>query len=1228
MWLSRLTRSLLLCMLTAGVSSQIGDCPFGWLSHQQGCYEFLKDPIALYEEADKICKGKGAALVSVNTPDEHRFIDQEIRRIDVERRYTWWTSGSDINNVVKWEGDGQFAVDATVSFWMDSAHLTNPAIHIVYRYSYRRPGFWWVKQFRNVKSNYICEIPLAEVHRLVQDSRDFTFGTNVIDPDNVEKGPTFVIQPKDIVITARTLSASIECMASGNPQPEYRWYKGDNLQNEVVAAQSITITNGKLTFDNVTETSTSGPYQCVAFNKFGSALSNLVHVTYGYLREYSNVAPGAVNASQYQGTYLNCNPPSHKPDATFQWMRFGKHGMEFLLPQLNNYYFISQGGNLFFSEVQATDTGYYYCSVTLSAGQTGSLATDQPVSALSLGIKLDVGSQSAAEYPPEIHDGFPIVYPKNPIRGMTIYIECLAYGRLPLHYMWSRKDKPMPSRARTVDLNRVLVIESVMLEDEGTYECLVTSTRAGSAARADYSLSIGSKPYFVSPLKNIHADVNSELTWRCEAIAVPRATFIWYKDTQPLVGIPGQIDITSNVLKISHLDATRDSGMYQCAAKNTHGVTLSDAQLRVLSVKPSFMRHPIPTSMFAAMNGNLTIPCRPEAAPTPVIRWLRNGAEIGQRQGMEVLYNGDLRITGVQQQDGGLYTCEATNANGQAQSHCTVTVIDHMVFIHTPINTDVDYNNTAFLQCDVSYDHRYDLIYRWTRNGRVINATSDPHYRIGVLTNTRGLYVHYADFDHTGYYECQAMTTASIIKRGATLTVKGPPGEPSGVYADILSRTPHSLRLKWTPPPNHGSPVVYYFIEAKTAYNNTWRTQLANISDLQTLIQDSSQSDKRTFIVTGLKPSNSYAFRIRAMNAYPVPGPYSLPSDWYRLDGAAPVVAPKQVAGGGGTVGVLTIIWQPLPREDWGGSTVSYIVYWRLKDDTSAYKQVHVTGNISQHVEDVGLINYYIQYEVIVGGVNEYGAGPNSSVYIVYSAEGMPNYVPKNIRGNEINGTAIHVTWDPVPNTRLAMKGTIQGFEINVVDFNVAYRKSTTTYVYGVQTGGTAIGLEPNSDYWFTVQVFNTAGESNPSERYRISTYLSAPLLYPEYVSISSHGSESVAVQWRGISTGLQEESIVGYKLEYWPRGDSYRTALSVKTDSKMTNAVIYGIQKDTIYSLRVLGYSRGGYGKKSPTQYFTLGGQVPLDPTTSFKILIGGSDRIAPSVVILLLISAMLQCL
>ena len=32
------------------------------------------------------------------------------------------------------------------------------------------------------------------------------------------------------------------------------------------------------------------------------------------------------------------------------------------------------------------------------------------------------------------------------------------------------------------------------------------------------------------------------------------------------------------------------------------------------------------------------------------------------------------------------------------------------------------------------------------------------------------------------------------------------------------------------------------------------------------------------------------------------------------------------------------------------------------------------------------------------------------------------------------------------------------------------------------------IGLEPNADFWVTVQVFNTAGESFYSEKTRIST--------------------------------------------------------------------------------------------------------------------------------------------
>lgn len=61
------------------------------------------------------------------------------------------------------------------------------------------------------------------------------------------------------------------------------------------------------------------------------------------------------------------------------------------------------------------------------------------------------------------------------------------------------------------------------------------------------------------------------------------------------------------------------------------------------------------------------------------------------------------------------------------------------------------------------------------------------------------------------------------------------------------------------------------------------------------------------------------------------------------------------------------------------------------------------------------------------------------------------------------------------------------------------------------------------------------------------------------------------------------------FQLRYWINGDDIRTATDV-TVGKDTEAVIYGIQKDLLYNLRVLGYSRGGDGNKGNTIYFTLG--------------------------------------
>lgn len=62
-------------------------------------------------------------------------------------------------------------------------------------------------------------------------------------------------------------------------------------------------------------------------------------------------------------------------------------------------------------------------------------------------------------------------------------------------------------------------------------------------------------------------------------------------------------------------------------------------------------------------------------------------------------------------------------------------------------------------------------------------------------------------------------------------------------------------------------------------------------------------------------------------------------------------------------------------------------------------------------------------------------------------------------------------------------------------------------------------------------------------------------------------------------------------QLRYWFDGDDIRTASDVRV-GKQDQAVIYGIQKNYLYCLRVLGFSTGGDGTMSELVYFTLGEQ------------------------------------
>lgn len=115
--------------------------------------------------------------------------------------------------------------------------------------------------------------------------------------------------------------------------------------------------------------------------------------------------------------------------------------------------------------------------------------------------------------------------------------------------------------------------------------------------------------------------------------------------------------------------------MYQCRAQNQLKAVYSSSQLRVLSMKPSFHKHPLESEIYAIYNGNTTIICDPEAAPRPKFQWKKDGNIIGAGGHRRILPTGTLIISPTSRDDEGVYSCVASNAYGTDESKARVIVL-------------------------------------------------------------------------------------------------------------------------------------------------------------------------------------------------------------------------------------------------------------------------------------------------------------------------------------------------------------------------------------------------------------------------------------------------------------------------------------------------------------------------------------------------------------------------
>ncbi|KAM9337201.1 vascular endothelial growth factor receptor 1 [Symphorus nematophorus] len=131
----------------------------------------------------------------------------------------------------------------------------------------------------------------------------------------------------------------------------------------------------------------------------------------------------------------------------------------------------------------------------------------------------------------------------------------------------------------------------------------------------------------------------------------------------------------SLVLLLSNLTA-RDSGAYRCSTRHlvTGQETHLDTQVVVTILEPPVLLYNL-TDCTVNVSSSVILSCPSEGIPPPTITWYKDECALSQGSGIVISpEDGTLHIDRITREDQGLYTCQATNERGSAESSAYIWV--------------------------------------------------------------------------------------------------------------------------------------------------------------------------------------------------------------------------------------------------------------------------------------------------------------------------------------------------------------------------------------------------------------------------------------------------------------------------------------------------------------------------------------------------------------------------
>ncbi|KAM9408299.1 protogenin A [Pholidichthys leucotaenia] len=784
------------------------------------------------------------------------------------------------------------------------------------------------------------------------------------------------------------------------------------------------------------------------------------------------------------------------------------------------------------------------------------------------------------------------------IRKEAVILDCQARGEAPIDVRWLKNGVRVVENERVYRLsNSSLFISEVESRrgdksDEGFYQCLAQN-KYGAILSQRARLTIASIASFSLQPTSIVVTEGSVARFSCKIIAHPPPIITWEFNRVTLPLATERIAVlSSGVLQIYGVQQA-DAGSYRCIATNIASRRRStEATLTVTPApSPKLPQRPriilAPQNISVSLHQSAILECMATGNPRPIISWSRADSKSIDVYNTKVLGNGNLIISDVKPQHGGVYMCRATTpgTRNYTVASANVTVLAPPSLVEWPESLTRPRAGTARFVCQANGVPTPQIT--WLKNGEKVHSNG----RIKMYNSK--LVINQIIPEDDAIYQCQAENDLGSVLSMARLIVvmsEDRPSAPRDIRADTVSSS--AILLAWERPMFNSDKVIAYsvhYMKAEGLNNEEYQVVIGN--------------DTTRYIIDDLEPACNYTFYVVAY----MPMGASRMSDHvfqHTLEDV-PLRAPELSLTSRSPTDIQ-VSWQPLPNKLSRGRVSSYRLSYRTSSE-STISQIELPGEKTQHLlENLHPDTIYLLRIVAATSV---GWGEQSAWTSHCTPKASSARVPlaPELHLEPLNCTTIVARWHLAPRS----SAKVQGFKLFYHE--ESQPESTPVQLRATDNTHTIGGLDPRKKYHVKLLAYNAIGDGYQADQ-TISTpgcvsvrdRLVPPPPPPHNVYAETNSSTAVFLHWG--RPAFTSSHAINYTVRCNPIG-LQNASLVLYLQTNQQSILVQDLEPNTKYEFAIRLHLDQLSSPWSPVVYQSTFPIAPQKPPSNVKVTLIEED-------------------